>query len=121
MMLVYIAGPFSGKTRADVDANIARIGQLGVEVAKLGALPIMPHQNTQLPEFEGVQPYHFWIDGYLQLMGLCSCVLMAPDWESSNGARLEHAEAVDMTSVFYDLESLREWLDVVDPKRRVAK
>jgi hypothetical protein len=59
--LVYIAGPFSAPTREGVEANIAAAVQVGLDVAALGACPVVPHSNTAHPEFELLQGYEFWI------------------------------------------------------------
>src|SRR5687767_6886277 len=44
--LVYVAGSFSAPTRAGVEANIHAAALRGLEVAKLGACPMIPHCNT---------------------------------------------------------------------------
>jgi nucleoside 2-deoxyribosyltransferase len=111
MKHVYIAGPFSGKTRADVEANIERAARVGLEVARLGAMPWIPQANTSLPEFEDVQPYEFWIEGTLEQMKRCDAVLMTPDWKRSKGATNEHKVALELgIPVFYDLAQLYAWL-----------
>jgi hypothetical protein len=109
--LVYVAGPFSAKTREGVEANILAAAKLGVEVAKLGACPWVPHANTALPEYEHVQPYRFWIDATERQRQLCDAMIMLPNWRASSGAREEHAAAVAQGQpIFYDLESLATWL-----------
>jgi hypothetical protein len=109
--LIYCAGPFSAPTREGVEANIAAMELLGIEVAKLGALPVIPHANTQHPDFEHVQPYTFWIDGTLELMRRCDAVLCSPRWKESSGARGERDEAVSLgLPVFDSLAELADWL-----------
>jgi hypothetical protein len=111
MKLVYVAGPFSAATREGVEANIQRAALLGVEVAKLGAFPVVPHANTALPEYEHVQPYKFWIEGTLELMRRCHAVIMLPGWEASSGARAERFEAMARRMpVFETLSQLEYWL-----------
>lgn len=80
-IFVYVAGPFSAPTRRGVDANIARAVAVGLEVAKLGFMPIMPHANTAHPEFEKIQAYPFWIDGTTELLRKCDVMVMVPDEE----------------------------------------
>lgn len=111
MKLVYIAGPFTAKDRAGVEANILRAALLGVEVARLGAMPVVPHANTALPEYEHVQPYEFWIEGTKDLLRACDAVLLLPDWHLSSGARGEFSEALRIgLPVFETLEQLGRWL-----------
>jgi hypothetical protein len=116
-LLAYIAGPFSGKTRADVDANIARAVALGLEVAKLGVCPMIPHANTAHPEFEHVQPYQFWIAATMAQLRRCDIIVMVDGWERSSGATGEHAEAQLLKMpTFYTVSRLADWLS----ERRAA-
>jgi hypothetical protein len=109
--LVYCAGPFSAPTREGVEANIRKMSELGVEVAKLGACPWIPHANTALPEFEHVQPYTFWIAATLEQLRRCDAVIMSEDWKQSSGARGEHADAFARGQpIFYSLDELKAWL-----------
>lgn len=110
--LVYCAGPFSGPTRADVELNIAVAVRWGIEVAKLGAFPVIPHANTSHPEFESVQPYPFWIAGTLALLRGCQAVFMVPGWEKSSGARGERLDALKRgVPVFDEVGALKLWLE----------
>lgn len=112
MRLIYVAGPFSAPTRQGVEANIRRAELLGVEVAKLGACPIVPHCNTSHPEFEKVQPYEFWIDATMEMLRRCDAIILADGWEASSGARGEQADAEKRGQpIFYDVPSLAAWLE----------
>lgn len=112
MRLVYCAGPFSAHTREGVKENIRAMELLGVEVARLGAMPVIPHANTAHPDFEKVQPYPFWIDSTLELMRRCDAVLLAENWQGSSGARGERDEARRLgMPVFTTLEELKSWLE----------
>ncbi len=110
--LIYIAGPFSGADRGIVEANIMRAALRGVEVAKLGACPVVPHSNTSLPQYEHVQPYQFWIEATLELMYRCDALLTVSGWELSGGARGEVAAMMRAGKpVFHDLAKLVNWLE----------
>lgn len=109
--LIYIAGPFSAPTREGVEANILAAAKLGVEVAKLGACPWIPHANTALPEFELVQPYQFWIDATERQRQLCDALLTREGWERSRGATAEvKAALVSDQPVFHSIKDLAKWL-----------
>lgn len=113
MRLVYIAGRFSAPTREGIEANIRAAEDVGIEVARMGLFPVIPHANTARSEFGDVRPYEFWIRGTLMLMRACDLVLMLDGWEQSRGACGEHAEAKrSLMPVFYSLEQLKQWNNV---------
>lgn len=112
VVLVYVAGPFSSSTRDGVEANIRAAEDVGIEVARIGACPVIPHANTSRPEFEQLQPYEFWIEATRLLMIRCDAVLMMQNWEKSTGATDERALALELKMpVFYTIEELKLWLE----------
>lgn len=88
-LVVYVAGKFSGPTRADVEANIAAAVALGVEVARAGHNPIIPHANTGAPEFCEVQGYEWWCAATMELLRRSDGVCLVGNWLDSPGAREE--------------------------------
>ena len=116
MIVVYIAGPFSAKTRDGVEENIAKAVQLGINVAKFGAFPIIPHANTAHPEFENIQPYEFWIEGTMKLLKQSDALITVTGWKNSKGAKAEVDWCIDNRKpVFHRLLSLAEWLPPLSP------
>lgn len=120
MRLIYVAGRFTATTREGVQRNIAEAVAIGLEVARVGAMPVIPHSNTSHPNFEALQPYTFWIDGTLELLRRCDGIIMVPGWEASRGACGELAEAQRLgLAVFMTIEELedrigrrsRPWID----------
>lgn len=112
--LIYVAGPFSAPTREGVDANIAVAVRAGIQVAEMGGMPVIPHANTQHPEFERVQSYEFWLAGTLQLLRGCHAVFLIEDWQHSRGATGECSEAqrlgIPTFESFRDLARfVRDW------------
>ena len=107
--LIYVAGPYRAALPYQIQTNIHRAWRLGVEVAKLGAMPVIPHANTA--HMDGLQSDDFWLEATLQLMRRCDAVLVTPDWERSFGARGEVEEAKRLgIPVFYGLSTLEGWL-----------
>lgn len=97
--------------RWDVAQNVRRAEALGLEVARLGAMPLIPHANTHL--FDGQQTDQFWIDGTLELLKRCDALVTTEDWTHSSGARGEVTYALDNAiPVFHCLDDLKVWLNV---------
>lgn len=116
MQLVYIAGPFSGKTPEDVAANVSRAASFRIPIAEAGGSPVCPH--TMTADLDGTMTYRFWIESTMSLMARCDAVLMTPDWQRSSGARGEHDWAkANGRPVFYATqfgivpEELFCWID----------
>lgn len=91
MHVVYIAGPFRARTAWGIAENIRVAERLGLEVAKLGMMPLIPHANTA--HFQGELPDKFFLDGTMELLRRCDAVMLTPNWATSSGARDEVDEA----------------------------
>lgn len=111
MKLVYVAGSFRGKTPWDVAQNVRRAEVAGLEVAKAGAMPVIPHANTA--NFDGQLTGKFWLDGTMEILKRCDAIYVFDrrDLTSSSGTRAEHdyAKSVDMP-IFFHLDRLAEWI-----------
>ena len=108
MIVVYIAGPFRGKSHWDVEQNIRRAEGLALEAWRAGFAVICPHTNTRF--FDGAADDKVWLEGDLEILVRCDVVLLTDDWERSSGARAEVAHAREWNvPVFMTLETLREW------------
>jgi len=113
MRLIYVAGRFSAPTREGVETNIRAAERVGLEVAKLGGFPLIPHANTSHPDFEKVQPYEFWIEATRAMLCVCEALILVPGWEQSSGARGEVAVAQERGMPVFqpeDYEALGWWL-----------
>jgi nucleoside 2-deoxyribosyltransferase len=98
--LIYIAGPFRGKTRLDVVRNCEAVRDLGYEVARLGGYPVIPHMMTA--DFDGLLTDDFWLDGTMALMKACDAVVLHVRWEQSSGAVAERAMALELGMRVFD-------------------
>lgn len=92
--LIYIAGPYTAETNAEIAENIHRAMMVGVEVAQLGGMPVIPHTNTPLP-FLDVQTPEFWYRGTEALLLASDAVVFIDGWTSSAGAVREYKIAQD--------------------------
>jgi len=112
--IVYVAGKFRGKTAWEVAENVRAAERVGFEVAKLGAMPLIPHANTS--NFDGTLTAEFWLSGTLALMLRCDAVMMVPGWPESQGARLERDTAKTVGLPVFDAgdyQALADWLAAV--------
>ena len=106
--MIYVAGPYSAPTREGVETDIAEAIAMGVEVARLGYYPVIPHANTPDEEFNEVQPYPFWIRGTLKLLSKCDAIFLLPGWKNSPGTRGELRFAIDSKiPILHSLNDLR--------------
>lgn len=110
MKVIYVAGPFRGKSHWEIAENIRNAERLALEVWRLGAAALCPHANTM--HFQDAAPDHVWLDGDLEMLRRCDAVIMTPDWTRSTGATAEHEYAkLHGMPVFYDIAALSAWMD----------
>lgn len=109
MKLVYVAGKFRGPTAWDIEQNIRRAELVGMEVARLGAAPLIPHANTRF--FHGTLTDEFWLAATMAMLDRCDAVMLAPEWQDSKGtlAEVERAKQRGLP-VFEGLYDLKLWL-----------
>ena len=93
MPVAFIAGPFRGPTAWDVAENVRVAERYGLFVARLGAMPLIPHANTHL-FFGQLSEEDFWLPGYQRLLDLADCMVLIPGWERSAGTRAERDRIV---------------------------
>jgi len=107
---VYIAGPYAADTKWEEEQNVRRAEEVGYEVARLGAYPVIPHANTR-HYFSDVQPPDFWYAATMAEMKTCDAVLLVDGWKGSVGATAEAEEAfIDGIYVFTEIHKLEGWL-----------
>lgn len=114
MKLVCIVGPFRGKNSWEVERNIRRAEELGMRVAEMGAIPIIPH--TMYRFWNGTLNDEFWLECCRRMLDMCGAVVVTDSWENSSGTRAEIRRAEDDKLVFYsehtvDMIRLQKWID----------
>jgi len=109
MLVVFIAGPFRGDSHWDIQTNVYRSRAAGLEVARMGCYPFMPHANTCY--FYGTMPEEHWLKGCAEMVARCDLMLVLPGHESSSGTKGEIALAKNLgRPIFYSLSELWCWL-----------
>lgn len=105
MKVVYIAGPYRAPTQWQIEQNIFNARAVGVTVARLGAMPLIPHSNTA--HMDGIADDQFWLDGTLELCRRCDALVTVLGWTDSSGAKAEVAETLALGKpVFHSQEQL---------------
>lgn len=117
MKLGYIIGPFRAPTLWEIANNVRNAETLGLEVAKLGAFPIIPHANTFL--FHGQLTDEFWLGGTSVLLSRADFAItvgaIQKPWRQSTGSVAEVALAKECNiPMFHHLHQLGIWLKTGD-------
>jgi hypothetical protein len=100
MKLVYVAARFTAHTDWERSELVQLARRHGLEIAKAGALPIMPTANSSL--FWEQCTEVFWRAGYIELLRRCDAIYLCPGWEASKGCCAEHEMAMHLRMpVFY--------------------
>lgn len=113
--LIYVAGKYRAATREAVAANIETARQVGIEAARLGWYPVIPHCNTAHMELETLEHCdQFWLAGTLELMTRCDAVVLVPGWETSEGTLGEIAKADQLQiPVYRTLDAMPSAVDFI--------
>ena len=113
MKVVYVAGPYSAPSEAEVKRNIARAEDVAQQIWKKGHVAICPHLNTA--HWGSMLTHEQFIKGDLELIRRCDAVFMLAGWPASKGASQERefAEAHGI-DVFFTRSELFAWADKAD-------
>ena len=113
--LIYTAGKYSGETYSEIDDNIRKAEHVAIQLWVKGWGVICPHKNTaHLGVFEAVAniSYEDWLEADLEMIRRCDAIFMLKDWRESNGAKREHALAIEIGIPIYyniaDVPNLKE-------------
>ena len=119
MKVVYIAGPYRGRTPWDVETNIRKAEAIGLEVARMGFMPLIPHTMTRF--FDKQCTSHFWIEGTLELLARCDAMIVLPGWENSDGTKGEIALAEKRNiPYFWSMKDLGLWRQKLEHAEKIA-
>ena len=82
--IVFISGAYRGATISDVSDNIATARKYAVKYWKMGYTVICPHLNSAF--MDGIVPDSSFLDGDLEMLRRCDCIVMIPNYHLSSGA-----------------------------------
>ena len=105
-MKVYVAGPYTpndGREETRLD-NIRRASEVAQRLLRAGHTPFCPH--TMTAGWEETCGYDDFLRLGLEWLATCDAILLLPGWESSQGARMERAEAERLDIPAYRCEEI---------------
>ena len=102
--LVYIAGPYRGRTTAEITGNIRRAEQYTEKLLRMGFFVYCPHKNTS--HLDGCVPETFFLDMGLEMLRRCDAIFVMPDSEYSLGTAAEIQLARELGKEFIFEEGL---------------
>lgn len=106
MKVAYLAGPFRAPTFWGIFQNIRHAERIALKYWKAGYAVVCPHLNTA--NFDGAIPKEqddLWLEGDLEIMRRCDCVIAMSTWQNSSGARAEIEDAKQhKMEIIYDSE-----------------
>lgn len=109
MVKVYVAGPYRAPTTWGIHQNIQEAKRWGLEIAKMGANPFVPHANTGY--YDGELPEEFWLEADIEWLDFCDCLFVLPNSQSSEGTlgeiRYCHKQGIP---VIYSLADLAKFI-----------
>jgi hypothetical protein len=83
--VIYVAGPYQGKTYSEQRINIAHAMKVAELLWLRGWVVICPHANTAWMDGER----QMFLDGDLEILSRCDAIFMLKGWRESEGAKAE--------------------------------
>ena len=102
MKVIYVAGKYRGETEREVFDNIISARSAALKLWDEGWAVVCPHTNSILmgSRLGDAQ----FIKGDLEIIRRCDAIYMLLNWQLSQGARLELAEAERLSlDVIYEI------------------
>jgi hypothetical protein len=100
-MRIYVAGPYRAKNAWEIERNIRKAEEAGLELARNGWTPIIPH--TMYRFFQGTLTDEKWIEITKDLVRGCDVILFLPHWKDSEGSQGEFKVAYNLGHPMYFL------------------
>ena len=98
MLRVYVAGPYRNQRGTwFVRENIRAAELVGAEVAKMGAIPIVPH--LMWAGWDGLVPDETFLAWGLSVLDMCDVLVVLPNSDKSAGTFGEYKRARDAGKV----------------------
>lgn len=115
-MKIYIAGPISGTTDYE-----ERFEEAERAIQRKGHEAVNPVHIRSVIETVGTNAirYDKLMNICKALVGACDAIYMMPGWQRSNGARIEHTEAINRGLKFYaSIDAIPETAAAIEEHNR---
>jgi hypothetical protein len=119
--LIYVAGPFRGRNQFEIEKNIRKAEEAGLDVAILGGVPVIPHSMYRY--YQNTLPDAVWTMSTMELFRRCDALLLIEGWRNSVGSVAEREEAIRLNVPIFDVSqdsdlrviwySLKTWISGV--------
>lgn len=109
MQVIYVAGPYRGKTPWAVERNIRRAEEIAFAISCRGAVALCPHTMNRY--FDKTLTDEFWLAAALELAKRSDACFLVPGWADSSGSRgeREYFERAGKP-IFNAIDALGAWL-----------
>ena len=110
MKVIYVAGPYRGKTKIDRNINIETARAYGLALWQNGFAAITPHLNSiYMDDYISLTQEDYYA-GDIAILRKCDGIFMIKGWKKSTGSIAEHKFAKDnKIPIFYKMEELKKW------------
>jgi hypothetical protein len=92
-MRLYLAGPYSHKTKEEREHNVGQAREAMVQLLAAGHSVFCPHTLTDGLEHDDRLTYEDFMRNDLDFLRLCDGIVMLPGWGESKGSQIECNEA----------------------------
>jgi len=112
MQLIYVAGPFRADSLFDITINVSNAEYWGLQVAKHGHMPVVPHANSW--KMYGAASESLSPMGTRLLLSVRHGCIFIPGWAESGGSLDEAALCKERKIPALDLDMYRRKEDALE-------
>ena len=106
MKIVYIAGPYQGKTHGgrsymQIEEHIRMAEKYAIMLWDAGFGVFCPHLNTAHFELKSKAPTQAYVEADIRMLEVCDILFLLPGWENSKGTKQEIERAKELALPIY--------------------
>lgn len=106
--LLYLVGSFTSIPESKKNEKFKEASDIALEAWYKGWSVISPHKNCYGFNPDDNMDYETWLIALASQIGRCDVVLVLPDWEESEGVKMEiqFARYLNIPVVYYDTDGV---------------